>query len=267
MTNQIRAIFNQTPLDYDAVRPGYPPELIEDVIAISAIPAGGSVLEIGCGTGQATVPFARWRDATGRGYMMLCLEIGQDLAAIAAQKCRPYPNVTVQVMSFEGWDPEGRAFDLVISATAFHWIPPQVGYPKIARILKRHGSMALFWNLAPTPYTGFSAAVQQIYRHVVPEWPDPRTGPSNEERIRARETSINEIGLFEPVLVKRYPWTKTYTTESYLRLLNTYSDHLALDEARRHRLFEEIGKLIEREYDGVVTRPYLSALYIAQKAD
>lgn len=261
MTNRLSAIFNQTPLDYDAVRPGYPAELVDDIISLSAIPEGGSILEIGCGTGQATIPFAR------HGYTMLCLDIGKDLAAIAAQKCRPYPPVKFQMTSFEDWHPEGQTFDLVISATAFHWIPPQIGYPKIAQILEFRGTMALFWNLHPPPYTGFFSAVQQVYRRVVPEWGDPRNGPSTEERIRSRETTINESGLFEPVLVRRYPWTETYSTESYLRLLNTYSDHLALDESRRQKLFEGIGDLIEREYDGVVTRPYLSVLYIAKKAN
>jgi hypothetical protein len=197
---------------------------------------------------------------------MLCLDIGQDLAAIAAQKCRPYPGVSVQVTSFEDWEPEGQTFDLAISATAFHWIRPEVGYPKVAQIIKNSGHMALFWNLPPQPYSGFFTAVQQVYGRVVPEWGDPRHGPSTEERIATRETGINESGLFEPVQVKRYPWNKVYSTEAYLRLLNTYSDHLALDENKRQALFEGIGELIEREYGGVVDRPYLTVLYIAKKA-
>jgi len=58
----LRTIFDQAALDYDEVRPGYPEELIEDVISISDIPKDGRILEIGCGTGQATISFAR------RGY-------------------------------------------------------------------------------------------------------------------------------------------------------------------------------------------------------
>lgn len=267
MTDRTGAIFNQTPQDYDAVRPSYPTELIEDVIALSAIPERASILEIGCGTGQATILFARRGAADTGGYAMLCLDIGKDLAAIAAHKCDPYPNVTIQIASFEDWQPKGQTFDLAISATAFHWIPAQTGYTKIAQILKPRGSMALFWNRHPTPFTGFAVRVQQVYQRVVPEWGDPGKRPSTNEWIRARETSINKSGLFEPVLVKQYPWAKAYSTESYLRLLNTYSDHLALDERKRQKLFEGIGELIEREYGGIITRPYLSVLYIAQKID
>ena len=60
----LRTIFDQAALDYDDVRPGYPGELIEDVISISAIPKDGRILEIGCGAGQATIPFAK------RGYLI-----------------------------------------------------------------------------------------------------------------------------------------------------------------------------------------------------
>jgi SAM-dependent methyltransferase len=80
-----RTSFNQVADDYHAVRPSYPPSLIKDVVSLAAIPSAGRILEIGCGTGQATIPFAE------RGYHMVCLDIGPALAALAEQKCRPYP--------------------------------------------------------------------------------------------------------------------------------------------------------------------------------
>lgn len=62
---------------YDEVRPGYPEDLVRDVVSLSGIPQGGRILEIGCGTGQATEAFA------ARGYRMVCLDIGVNMAAIA----------------------------------------------------------------------------------------------------------------------------------------------------------------------------------------
>jgi ubiquinone/menaquinone biosynthesis C-methylase UbiE len=55
----LRSTFDRTALLYDKVRPGYPEELFEDVVSLSGVPAGGRVLEVGCGTGQATLPLAR----------------------------------------------------------------------------------------------------------------------------------------------------------------------------------------------------------------
>ena len=71
------------------MRPGYPPAIIDAIIALAALPPEGKMLEIGCGTGQITLPFAL------RGYTILALEPGDALAALAMQKCRPYPRVEI----------------------------------------------------------------------------------------------------------------------------------------------------------------------------
>ena len=256
----LRTIFDQSARDYDEVRPGYPEELMEDIIRISDIPKEGKIFEIGCGTGQATIPFAK------RGYSMLCLDIGKELVALARENCRQYPNIQIQNMSFEDWKPEANYFDLVMSATAFHWIPPEIGYPKAARVLKNTGYIAIFWNFHPTPYTGFFETEQKVYQNVMPGGSkEPGKLPTTEEKIKATEDYINKTALFEKVLVKQYPWSKVYNKEQYLKLLNTYSGHRNLAKSKRTKLFADIGNLIDEEFGGQITRPYLSVLYIAKK--
>jgi SAM-dependent methyltransferase len=256
----MKNIFNGVARLYEEVRPGYPEELIEDVIRISGIPEEGRILEVGCGTGQATIPFAR------RGYEMLCLDIGKELVKIARKKSKLYPKVDIRNVSFEEWTPEVGSFDLLISATAFHWIPPEIGYPKAAQILKETGCIALFWNMHPTPYTRFFNDVQRVYRSVVPEWRDIRDNPPVEEKIREREAVIEGSGLFENVEVRTYPWSRVFTKKQYLKLLDTFSDHRNLKALRRRELYDGISKVIEEEYGGVITRPYLSVLYVAARA-
>ena len=254
-----RFTFNAAAADYEAARPSYPPELIEDLIRISAVPLNGSILEVGCGTGQATLPFAQ------RGFSMTCLDVGADLLTLAAQKCQPYTQVRFVCQSFEDWQPGEEKFDLLLSATAFHWISPAVGYPKAASMLKDSGFIALLWNYHPRPYTDFFIAVQEIYRQWVPEWSDPSQALSVEDDIHLTETEINQTGLFEPVQVKTYAWTKKYPTADYLRLLNTYSDHHMLEENQKKGLFRDIGVLIDEHYGREITRPYLTVMYIASK--
>ena len=254
-----RFSFDEAFREYDEVRPGYPKELIEDIIQISGIRKGGKILEVGCGTGQATLAFA------GLGYSMLCLDIGRKLVEVAREKCQDYPNVELLCRSFEDWEPEKKTFDLLISATAFHWIQPEVGYPKAKEVLKDTGYIALFWNLHPTPYTAFFKDVQRVYRQVVPEWRAPIDTQEFEKTIRERKTFISKTGLFKKVQAKRYPWLKVYSTKQYLKLLNTFSDHRSLEASKRDQLYAGIRNLIEEEYGGSIVRPYLSVLYIAKK--
>jgi SAM-dependent methyltransferase len=256
----LRNTFDEVVEFYDEVRPGYPLETIEDVISISNIPQNGRILEIGCGTGQATIPYAN------RGYFIHCLEIGKNMVSIALKKFQTYPNVTIENIAFEDWPLQKNAYDMVLSATAFHWIPSKIGFPKAAKVLRESGYLALMSNIHPAPYTGFFERVQLIYKEVVPEWEDPRNGPSTEDRIKLEEKYINSTGLFEKVLVKQYGWSAKFTAEQYLKLLNTFSDHRNLEDNKRTQLFKKINNLINEEYGGIVTRPYLTILYIAKKS-
>lgn len=255
----LRSLFDDVADDYDAVRPGYPDALIDDVAAVLPNPEEARILEIGCGTGQATLPFARC------GYQMLCLELGPALAAHAARRLAPYPNVRIEVAAFEDWPSQPETFDLVMSATAFHWIPPEIGYPKAAQILKPGGTLAIFSNEHPTPFTGYFAEIQPIYQRVVPQWRHTPESPTTEERIAATAAKIDATALFAPAVVKTYAWSKTYTAEEYLRLLNTYSDHRSLPPEQRAQLFRELGDMIETRYGGTIAKPYLAVLYLAQK--
>src|SRR5918994_5124284 len=128
--NRLRTTFDEAASLYDEVRPGYPDQLFDDIVSLSGIPAGGRILEIGCGTGQATVPFVR------RGYRILCVELGENMAAVARRNLEGYPQSEVRTGAFEEWTLQEKAFDLAISATAFHWLDTAVAYPKDAGALR-----------------------------------------------------------------------------------------------------------------------------------
>jgi len=177
-------IFDEAALLYDEMRPKYPEELIKDVINLSGIPEKGSILEVGCGTGQATLPFA------SNGYQMTCLDIGENLIEVAKRKLRSY-EVDFYVTSFEEWTPS-KKYDLLISATAFHWINPAERYRLAYQVIKDDGWIVLFWNKHPTPYTGFFAEVQKVYNDIVPEWRNPNESPTTEEWIHEHIQEIEE---------------------------------------------------------------------------
>jgi SAM-dependent methyltransferase len=261
--NRLRTTFDGAALVYDEVRPGYPGELFDDVVALSRIPTGGKVLEIGCGTGQATLPFAR------RGYRILCVELGDNMAAVARRNLHRYPRAEVRSGDFEKWPLRKGAFDLAISATAFHWLDPEVAYPKVAGALTAGGALALFWNVHVHSDAGgdFFEVVQRIYEREAPEivGPEDYKGPPQPDEVPDRTPEIESSGLFDEITTRHYQWDETYDAEKYLRVLNTYSGHRSLGDDTRGRLFRGIADLIDDRFGGRIVKGYLTTLYVAHR--
>ena len=255
-----RASFDQVAEEYDAERPGYPPALIDDIVALAALPSPARILEIGCGTGQATQPFA------ARGDRMLCLDIGAAMLAVARRKFANYPQIAFHHGAFEEWPVPAGAFDLVMSATAFHWIAPEIGYPKAAAALKPTGSLAIFAHEHLPLDPAFAADLHAIEQGLTPEWPDPRTPPDLETTIAASAAALDATGLFAPAVVRTYPWARRYSAEEFVRLHNTFSNYRSLSASTRAEIFRAIAGLIGRHYAGAITKSYLAVLYMARKA-
>ena len=134
----LKDTFDGIVLDYEEARPGYPKDLIRDIVKISKINNGSRILEVGCGTGQATEHFI------SLGYSVTGIELGNKLSDFLKVKFKDYSNLKVYNNAFEEWQDEASSYDLIISATAFHWIKPEIGYPKAHRLLKDTGTIAFF---------------------------------------------------------------------------------------------------------------------------
>jgi SAM-dependent methyltransferase len=247
--------FNEVADLYDACRPAYPEELVDALISITGIQTGSRILEIGCGTGKATLLFAR------RGFSILCIEPGQNLVSVAAQALKNYPQVEFEAVAFEQWHEHPGEFDLVMSAQAFHWIPKAIGYAKAARALKGTGYLALFWNMYPDPKDAIFLDLHKVYEEYAPEL--AARSSVCEELIAQREADIWDSGFFSNVRVQRFPWSVRYDALQYVGLLGTYSDHLRLSDERRQRLYEGVMAVIT-QHGGIIERPYLAVLYVAQ---
>lgn len=244
---------------YDEARPGYPDALFGDLARLSAIPPGGRVLEIGCGTGKATLPLAR------RGYRILCLEPGANLAAAARRNLAPFPLVELRTTSFEDWELEPQAFDLVIAATSWEWLNPAVKYQKAAAALRPGGSAAVFWN-AHVNLPGedrFFDRVQDCYRRHAPHMVgNPR---SVNDLPTTVERGFLDSQLFEEAAVRHYPWTEWYDTDRYLKVLQTFSGHIALPGDTRRRLLDDIAALMDREFGGRIPKHWVTVLQLARR--
>lgn len=136
----LRKTFNTDEYNYDKSRPDYPKELFGDIFEYVNLSENSNILEIGIGTGQATLPFLN------KGCNVTAVELGDKLARYCVQKFSNFYNFNIINSDFIMADLPEKNFDLIYSATAFHWIPKHEGYAKIKSLLKSDGAIALFWN-------------------------------------------------------------------------------------------------------------------------
>ncbi|HBZ41606.1 MAG: methyltransferase [Firmicutes bacterium GWF2_51_9] len=253
----LRLRFNENADNYDEFRPTYPDELFSDIINYSGIGNTSKVLEIGIGTGQATPPILE------TGCHVTAIELGDSLAKFTKEKFGAYNNIEIINIDFMEYTLEEDRFDLIYCATAFHWLPREEGYRKVKEALRENGTIALFWNHPfPNRKDDISNVVnRRVYDKFRPS--DKDIIEFSEHDCQKRILELERFG-FRDIQAKLYQGVRTLTTDAYISLLNTYSDHRALDieiksafETEMRNALDEIGGKINI-YDTI-------DLYLARK--
>ena len=240
-----RASFDRHAELYDRVRPSYPEALVDAVIARAP---GKRALEVGAGTGKATRLFAT------RDLAITALEPGPAMAAVLRANV---PAVTIVESRFEDFDAPDR-FDLVYAAQAFHWVDETTGYPHAARLGR---VLAVITNERQPDDPDLRAELDAAYeRHFPLSWQKGR--PTTPEASRAHWIpKFDRSGAFEPVEVIEEPWVSHHSTQDYLDLLSTSSDHAVHPDPRP--LYDAIRTAIDRR-GGAIDIPYLTMAFVAR---
>jgi len=181
-------LFDSVAEDYDAIRPGYPDALFDDVAASTGLVTGDAVLEIGCATGIAT------RSLLARGYRVTAVEPGRELAAVARRSAGDQP-LKIVPTTFEAFDPGDERYRAVFSATAVHWVDPAVRWVKTEALLDEDGHLALATNrtMAGGTFHDLYAASLDLHRRFTPALAE-ETSPSEETLRTELEQGSSDIG-------------------------------------------------------------------------
>jgi hypothetical protein len=91
--------------------------------------------------------------------------------------------------------------------------------------------------------------------------------PPPPDEIPDAAAEVEASGLFDDVEVRRYVWEHSYTAEEYIALQNTFSGHIAMQEAKREHLYREIRRRIGQRHDGRVLRHWYAILHVARRAN
>jgi hypothetical protein len=211
-------------------------------------------------TGQAS------RSLVEHGCTVTAVELGPRLAEKAQENLAAFGDqFQVIVGDFEKVQLPASSFDLVASASAFHWIDPTVGLPKVVDLLRPTGMLALWGmgNARGDADQSFFDEVRAIYDELgVPRrsdggWRRPDGNPRE-------ANAIDECGLFGPVETYHYPRDITYTRDHYLRFVASHSRFQTMPLDVQRNVTQRIGTLIDEKYDGSVVRHALARLCVAR---
>ncbi|MDZ8262578.1 class I SAM-dependent methyltransferase [Nostoc sp. ChiQUE01b] len=244
---------------YNQARPRYPQDLIRQVVELAQLSTNSKILEVGCGPGTATVGIAQL------GCPIICLEPNPDFFRLAQQNCQPYSNVEIENTSFEEWKLKPLEFDAVVAASSFHWISPEVGYPKAANALKQNGYLILLWNKELQPSYEVYQSLSQVYQLHTPSLDRYEDQKTQEYILRQLGNMAIDSGQFKDLISGQVISEITYTIDEYLTLLNTYSPYIKLDPETKESLFLGLRRCIEDDFGGSLQLSYISAFHIAQK--
>lgn len=257
-----RLAFGRSADLYDRMRPSYPAAAIDAVIAFGSLRPPGPILEVGAGTGKATVLLAR------RGFDVVALEPSPEMAAIARVNCADLPGVTVLEAEFERWRPAAPS-PALLSAAAWHWIDPAIRYERAHAALIPGGTLAALWTFPDWERCPLRAALSDAYRRAAPGLaPDFPMHPDSEPTRLAGDWRA-EIGErsaeFTRPATGTHLWPQRYTSAGYRMLLQTHQDHILLADGPRAALLDAVAAAIDAHDGGALTLPLVTHVCLAER--
>jgi protein-L-isoaspartate O-methyltransferase len=258
-----RLAFGQVAELYDRARPAYPPAAVDAVIELAELTHGSPIFEVGAGTGKATRLLAE------RGLRIVAIEPDPAMARLARANCAAlHSDVEIVVSDFERWRaPERRP--AVVSAQAWHWISPEVGYRRAYEALSDGGRLVAMWTVPDWQRCAPRGAFAEVYRATVPDMaPDFPMHPDNQSSSLAVDwpAAIAATEWFTAPLVREVPWSQEYTASAYRELVATHQDHILLADPGRSAVLAGVASVID-EAGGTFSMPYLTRVCAAVRAD
>lgn len=206
---------------YEAVRPEYPPELL-DAVPLSP---DATVLDLGAGTGKLTRVLVR------RYARVVALEPLDGMRAILE---RVVPEAESLAGTAEAIPLADASVDAVFAGQAFHWFANDDAVAEIARVLRPGGVFALAGNEEQEPLP-----LPEAYVERTRELFGGRTGSSAEEQVAA--VGRGPFGEFREAVVAQ---EVVQSREHVLTLLSSTSAIAKLPEEEGRAILDELGALL-----------------------
>lgn len=230
--------FGSGAADYERHRPGYPEDLVAEVVAYAGRPVL-TALEIGAGTGKATRVFA------AAGIDVLATD--PDAGMLAELRRRVPSTVSTQQAAFEDLDGAGT-YDLVFAAAALHWTDPAGRWARVASLLVDGGVFASFGGQVDLADSAVEEAVARARAPFLDDdgvaSPDGTAPDAAMQWPGSQLQRSDEFTDVRQVVIERRP---VMSAAAYLGHLSTISAYRVLPDDVRAEAFVRIAEVLPDE--------------------
>jgi SAM-dependent methyltransferase len=259
-------VFDQVAAEYDRHRPTYPEQLIDLACLLAGLERGEEALEIGCGTGQLT------SSLLARGLRVTAIEPGAQLAGLAQQRLGGRGKLKLVNARCEEARLPHAHFRAVFSASAIHWVDPDISWRRAADALVPDGTLALiqYFGLheprSADDQQALLSAITAIAPEIAASWPRYRDLDTTLAGVRERRENISDVWawlggyevareyvahLFDDAQIAAVPTLMEHTAAELSAMLGTMSfwsrltpeQREAMESANR-TLHEQLGRPI-----------------------
>lgn len=230
-----------------------PTEIIKDLITHSNLRKGSKILEIGSDNGTIT------NLLTNKGFIITCNESNKELIDIAKSNISDL-NISYVEGNFEEQIFGKRKYDLVLANESFESIPQPIGYIKCHEVLKDEGHLAIIWNISLINNSEINKELPKIFNKYS-EIVDYVDYKECKERIDKLSNDLYKTGIFTKPRIYQKAWSKEYTIEEYLDLINT---NIKFDEVVKTKTYNDI-KDLNLINNGRIKQDYLTVLFISKR--
>lgn len=251
--------FDRVAEDYDRHRPTYPDTLVDR--ACEGLQPGAAVLEIGCGTGQLT------GSLLARGLRVTAVEPGRQLIERARDRLDGAGEVQFINARLEDASLPRARYAAAFSASAFHWLDPEVSWRKVADALVDGGTLALlsYFGLddprSSEDQQALRAAIATVAPELAAELPTYRDLDAILAGVDVRRENVSEVwawlgsyqlarryaeDLFAEAQLDAVPAQLEHTADELNALLGTMSFWARLSLPQRDALVAENEALYAR---------------------
>lgn len=227
-------MFAGTAWHYARYRPDFPQVFFDDLIRSRRLDGTGRLLDLGCGTGQLTLPLAAHvAEAVG-------LDPEAEMLVEAARKARAAHVTNVTWAQGSSADLPGKLgrFRLATMGRSFHWLDREQVLTALDEMVDDDGSLVIANDSCLVrPATAWQQAIEDVQHSFLP--PDQHPGVSTSADAYRTHEEVLRLSPFPQVHRHVYKFTRPWTIEQAIGYL--YSTSLPL-----HRLLGDRRDAFEK---------------------